>query len=55
MSEDEFEDYLNECKDDVVLFGYTFPAGWALRKLDPIAFREAFLDHLDYDGLEETE
>lgn len=53
MSEDEFERYLNFYYDDVEVFGNFYEMGTALRALDPVAFRQAYLDYLDAEGLEE--
>ena len=55
MSEDEFEELLNDGVAPVVVFGYEFGAGTVLRGLDPVAFRQAFLDELDILELEEVD
>lgn len=55
MSEDEFEELLNDGVDPVVVFGYEYGAGSVLRGMDYVAFRQAFLDELDILELEEGE
>lgn len=42
--EGEFFELLNDCWEPVSVCGFEFYAGRALRELDPIAFRESFLD-----------
>ena len=42
MTKQQFEQMLNETRDEITLFGITFQAGTALRKLDPIAFDVLF-------------
>lgn len=44
---DAYEEMLNELHHPADVAGYTFPAGTALRQLDPIAFREEFLNYQD--------
>lgn len=44
---DAYEEMLNELYSPAEVGGYTFPAGTALRQLDPIAFREGFLYYQD--------
>lgn len=41
--EDRFAEALDDCWEPVSVCGFVFDAGRALRKLDPIAFRESFL------------
>ena len=45
--EDAFENDLTDCYDMVSVCGYEYEAGRVLRALDPIAFRESFLDWID--------
>lgn len=45
--EDEFSEQLDDCWEPVSVCGYEYCAGRALRELDPIAFRESFLDWID--------
>ena len=45
--EDSFEEGLDDCWELVSVCGYKYGAGRSLRKLDPIAFRESFLDWID--------
>lgn len=37
-TEDEHEQYLTDCYGDVNICGLNYPAGQALRQIDPIAF-----------------
>lgn len=46
-AETAFNKDLSELYGAVDIMGYQFSTGPALRKLDPIAYREAFLDWLD--------
>ena len=52
MSEDEFEDVIDGVYDSVVVCGIEFTPGQILRRLDPIAFREAYLDYLDGEEID---
>lgn len=45
MDEKEFEEYLNDCFGDVNICGLNYGAGYALKEIDPIAFRCAMVDH----------
>lgn len=45
--EDSFEEGLSDSWGTVSVCGYEYDAGRALRELDPIAFRESFLDWID--------
>jgi hypothetical protein len=38
-TEDEIEEMLNDSYPEVEVCGYTYPAGWVLKELDPTAFR----------------
>lgn len=42
--EEEFEEYLNNAYGDVEVCGMSYPAGRALKELDPIAFNCALSD-----------
>lgn len=53
MSEDEFEDYLNEEFTVEEIMGDGYGAGSVLKAVDRIAFRESFLNYLDANDLEE--
>lgn len=54
-SEDDFVDILNEEYGEVEIVGYTYMAGDVLREIDPIAFRELYLDWLDSEGIDEDD
>ena len=49
-----YAELLDEVYGDVEIAGMTYSPGYALRNLDPIAFRQGFLDILDsdYDEIE---
>lgn len=44
---DRYEDMLNDTYDMVDIAGHLYSAGYALKQLDPIAFREAVLAYID--------
>ena len=44
---DRFDEVLDECCGEVSVAGMTFDASRALKELDPIAYRCAYLDWLD--------
>jgi hypothetical protein len=56
-AEDRFEEFMNEVYGSVKIGGYTYDTAWALREVDPIAYREEYLAWLDSEGLttEESE
>lgn len=47
MTENEFQDFLNEQYFPVELFGSRHSAGDAIRKLDPIKFNELYQAYTD--------
>lgn len=47
MTEEEYEDLLNENYGEVMIAGHAFEVGTSLRILDYIAFREGYLDYID--------
>jgi hypothetical protein len=49
FDENEYEELLNDTYGDVEICGLKYPAGHALRELDPIAFRCAMNDN-EEDG-----
>lgn len=55
MTEEEYEEYLNEEFTVQEIMGDDYGAGSVLRAVDPIAFRESFLDFLDSAELTEVE
>ena len=44
-----FEDYLNDCEPEVTILGMNYPAGYALRLLDEVAFEEEMRNWIDVD------
>ena len=48
-TEKDFEQLLNEIDGDAVIAGFKYPAGYALRLVDPILFREMYLEWIDSD------
>lgn len=55
VSENEFEEYLNDSFTVEEIMGDGYGAGSVFRAVDGIAFRESFLNYLDAVGAEETE
>lgn len=47
--------YLNDAYDEVEIAGLHYLVGDILRAVDPIAFRQDFLDYLDAYGWEELD
>lgn len=45
--ESQFEEMINESYPLVEIIGMYFEPGRALKELDPIAFRESFLNYID--------
>jgi hypothetical protein len=45
LTEEEFEDYLNEVYGDVDICGISYPAGNVLKQVDETAFDVAYADH----------
>lgn len=43
-TEDEFDDFLDECYGDVDICGISYEASSALKAVDPIAYRCGFAD-----------
>lgn len=68
VDEAAYEEILNECHAEVKVCGFTYPAGYILKEIDPIAFqtgKNAYADSMDkkddegyqelQDALEELE
>ena len=47
-----FEDMLDEVCGPVIIAGHSYDAAYALKEVDPIAYREAFLNWLDSEGVD---
>jgi hypothetical protein len=47
-----FDDFLDECWENVWVCGYEFSPSRALKELDPTAYRAEFSNWLDSEGLE---
>lgn len=47
FTEEAFEQFLNDTSDDIELFGNSYQSGTLLRKLDRIAFIQAYHQHCD--------
>jgi len=43
----EFDDYLDEVYEDVEILGNTYGTGWALKRLDPIAYDQELINWVD--------
>lgn len=52
---DRFDEFLDEVTEPMVIFGMTYTVSDVLRNVDPIAYRECFLDWLDANDEEEEE
>jgi DnaJ-class molecular chaperone len=52
-TEEEYEEYLNECFGDVDICGMKYPSGYALRQLDEIAFNCGMSEQEGEDDCEE--
>jgi hypothetical protein len=55
ISEEDFLDLLNESYGSVTICGYDYDAGYALKRLDPIAFRCGFVDYCSEADVAELE
>lgn len=57
MSEllEAYRDFLDNCCPEVLVFGYTFKPSRVLEELDPIAFRQGYLDYADFIGIDVDE
>ena len=49
--EDSFEEMLNEIYGEVEICGYSYSAGYALKELDPIAYRCDLADMQEYEDV----
>ena len=52
ISKDEFEEILNECYPEIMLFGRAFGQGELVRKMDPIAFEHMYKDFINQQEAE---
>jgi hypothetical protein len=50
---DQFEEMLNESNEEIHIGTLTYQASEVLKKTDPIAYREAYLEWLDSEGIDE--
>lgn len=56
ISEEQFDEFLDDCYGDVEVCGFTYNASYALKELDPTAYRCAKSDYesnYDLDDCEE--
>lgn len=44
--------FLDNCCPEVSVFGHTFEPSEVLEELDPIAFRQGYLDYADAEGID---
>jgi len=51
--EKRFNDFLDDCYEDIDICGLTYSPSKALKSVDPIAYRESLLNYLNAE-LEET-
>jgi hypothetical protein len=47
FDESDFQNELDNNSEEVAVLGYTYGAGYALRELDPVAFRQEYNNWLD--------
>ena len=47
-TEDDFENDLNDCNEDVTVCGIEYSQGFVFRRVDPVAFHCSYLDELDF-------
>jgi len=50
-AEDQFDDFLNEVNGDIHIGNLTYTTSQVLKEVDPIAYREEFLNWLDAENL----
>lgn len=57
MSEllESYRELLDECYSGITITGCTFKPSEVLEKLDPIAFRQGYLDFADFIGIDVDE
>lgn len=55
LTEDDYEDFLNEEEPEIRIGTLTYGAGHVLRTVDPVAFRCAYLEHIDAIAQDEEE
>ncbi|UGC97792.1 hypothetical protein pp309_000004 [Proteus phage 309] len=57
MSEllESYKELLDECYSGITIAGCTFRPSRVLEKLDPIAFRQGYLDYADAEGIDVDE
>lgn len=57
MSElvESFRELLDECYSEITINGCTFRPSRILEELDPIAFRQGYLDYADTEGVDVDE
>lgn len=48
-----YDDLLDDCYGDTVVAGARYSTSYALKELDPIAYRCGFVDWLDAEGYRE--
>lgn len=49
---EQFNEYLDDVYDEVDIAGYLYSVSHALERVDPIAYREAFNNWCDEEGIE---
>ena len=50
-AEDQFDDFLDEVNEDIHIGNLTYTTSQVLKEVDPIAYREEFLNWLDAENL----
>jgi len=51
-AEKSFRDMLDDCYEPIKICGYEYPPSYALKEIDPIAYRQEFLNYADSEGWE---
>ncbi|QDH85404.1 hypothetical protein [Proteus phage vB_PmiP_RS1pmA] len=57
MSEllESYRELLDECYSEITIAGCTFEPSRVLEELDPVAFRQGYLDYADAEGIDVDE
>ena len=57
MSEllESYRELLDECHSEITIAGCTFEPSRVLEELDPITFRQGYLDYADAEGIDVDE
>lgn len=53
--QDQFDEMLDEVTAPFTMGDLSYPASQVLKEVDPIAYRQEYLNYLDAEGLDENE